>query len=173
MADDLLITIAELESAARVAPGSYQDDPFAVFVIEGYSTLVRDYGDPDWTAATVPSRVKLIVRMRSAEYVRNPSRNIAESIAGGPSERKTEDAVRGFSLSSEEIDVIAKLADVDSPNVGTLSTVSLSQGRGPGEVRIDHVPDEYGLCLVDGPQMAGGDWWIPLTTSSDPGGPLG
>lgn len=160
MATDPLITKRELANWARRDPDVVEDDLFADEVIEAFSSLVRQYGNDDWTAETLPVRAKWILKVNAAYVYTNPDQFVSESIAGGPSERRAEHAVRGLALSDEEIQVLADLAGKPDPESTSGRLFILPLGRGaPLQSEVTFAPDD-----------SGSDWMIPWLSSVDPGG---
>lgn len=102
-----LLTPERLSGWAQERP--LLDPEFADIVLDAVTTLIRQHGDPTWTAATAPKRALDIGYFISRNYYVNPS--LLRSETTGPiTETRAEAVLTGLTLSETEIAELQALA---------------------------------------------------------------
>lgn len=155
MASDLLVTPQDIEAWGQLTPGSLVNDVLAIRICNGVSVLVREAGSPDWTAATIPPRAKLIAEIKAKNYYLNPTSLVQEGV-GPISERRLDEAVHNMALTEAERATLAELAGA----AGTSDTGLWVQPTGRGDALIG----QEDVFVTD---QSGSDWMIPWARLDD------
>lgn len=112
------------------------DPEFADLVIDAVSTLVRQYGQSDWLAETMPARARDIGYVVARNYYLNPG--LLRSETTGPiTETRAEAVLQGIELTESQKAELAGLASAPTGEEGTLGDAGLwgfSTTRGPVEM---------------------------------------
>lgn len=130
---DPLLDLTRLALWAQERPLS--DPEFADVIIESVTVLLRQYGDPTWTTATLPARARDIGYIVAKDYYLNP-RQLRQETTGPLQESLNNSVLNGINLTEEQKSELASLA-ADTP--GTYDGIwSISTTRGPVEMHRDH-----------------------------------
>jgi hypothetical protein len=159
-----LLTVADLRTWTRDASIA-DDDPFAGAVIEGVSLLVSETANhPEWDAATVPARAKLIACLVAKRNYLNP--DAVRSTSVGPvSEQTLDDFVRTMELTEAETSALQAMAG-DGGTPGSSSDLWLLPTGKPSETDVPFYLPDWPKGSLIGPFATPDEveWaWTPLT----------
>jgi hypothetical protein len=153
---DPLLTLPRLAVWAQESP--LQDVPLADLIIEAVSVLLRQYGDPTWTIATLPPRARDIGYIVAKDYYLNP-RQLRQETTGPLQESVNDSTLNGINLTDAQKAELAAMV-VDAPNeVDGLFTLGFT--RGPVETNRRHRRRD--VLIYD----TRGEWPIPYLDESE------
>lgn len=138
-----LLTLARLSTWAQESP--LLDIPLADLIIEAVSVLLRQYGDPTWTTATLPARARDIGYIVAKDYYLNP-RQLRQETTGPLQESVNDSTLNGINLTEEQKAELAALANTEAP--GEVDGLwSISTTRGP--VETNRRPSRRDVLIYD------------------------
>jgi len=117
------------------------EDPFAMCVLMGVSIRLWQYGNPDWTAMTLPREARLIGELKAKNYFQHPTGASREQV-DVLSETFVNDVLLGLTFTETEQ---AELAQFAKPADGAVNIGLwvLEVTRGPLET---HANDPRGTA---------------------------
>lgn len=149
-----LLTLPRLAIWAEEYDGLERAE-FAAQVIESVSVLLRTYGDPFWTLATLPPRARDIGYIVAKNYYLNP-RQLRQETTGPLQESLDNSVLTGINFTDEQKAELAALADNAPGNFDGIWALSTTRGpvethqRGVrGEVLVWDTRGEWPISYLD------------------------
>ncbi len=134
------------------------DPEFADLIIEAVTVLLRQYGSPYWTMATLPPRARDIGYIVAKDYYLNP-RQLRQETTGPLQESVNDNTLNGVNLTEEQK---AELAGLIPDAAGTFDGVwTMGFTRGP--VETNRKPSSSNVILWD----TRGGWPIEYMSTDD------
>lgn len=169
-----LITPVELARWTQTPLADIEADDFATEVMEKVSELARFLGgQEDWTYATAPFDVKMVVLKICKRTYSNPDQVVQEGSVGPiGGDRVLDAAALLFDLTDSERATLTKYNDDGDPDGGGGSLWVLRTTRGGPDLRTEPIlyVDDNQQINIDSTNAAP-SWSIPMFSPGDPGDP--
>lgn len=128
--DELLVTVEALRG--WTGDTIDDDDPLALNVLGAITIRLHQYGDKDWTRATLPREARLIGEIKAKNFWEHPTGARQESV-DVLSESFINEVLTQITFTEAEQAELARLGDNDGTDKKPLGVWALTVTRGPLE----------------------------------------
>lgn len=142
-----VITMAALRSWTQTDIDD--DDPFAMNILVGVSIKLRQYGDPNWTAVTLPPPIRLMGELKAKNYFEHPTGASREQV-DVLSETFVNEVLQGLTFTEAEQAELGEFApaDLDGPiNTGLWSISTTREPMGGLASGTAYYRDSWGSAF--------------------------